>query len=60
MTAALATLLSIIAGLAGAVFGHSRSERKSRNDELAKLRLEAYTDLLGETGETVVRVHFHA
>lgn len=53
MTALLATLLSIVAGLVGAVLGHSLSERKSRNDELAKLRLDAYTDFLRATSHLV-------
>lgn len=53
MTAVLATLLSIIAGLVGAVLGHLLSERKSRNDELAKLRLDAYTDFLRATSHLV-------
>ena len=53
MTATLAALLSIITALIGAVFGHSLSERKSRNDELAKMRLDAYTDFLRATSHLV-------
>ena len=53
MTATLATLLSIIAGLIGAVFGHLLSERRSRKNELAKLRLDAYTDFLKATSHLV-------
>jgi len=53
MTATLAALLSIITALIGAAFGHSLSERKSRNDELAKMRLDAYTDFLRATSHLV-------
>jgi hypothetical protein len=51
MSIALAALLSLLAGLIGAVFGHALSERKSRNDELAKMRLDAYSDFLRITIE---------
>lgn len=53
MTATLAALLSLIAGLIGAAFGHTLSERKSRNDELAKMRLDAYSDFLLATSHLV-------
>jgi len=46
MTATLAALLSIITGLIGAVIGHLLSERKSRRDELARMRLDAYGDFI--------------
>ena len=46
MTITLAAILSLFSGLIGAVFGHVLSEKKSRNDELAKMRLDAYTDFL--------------
>lgn len=49
MTITLAAILSLITGLIGAVFGHVLSEKKSRNDELAKMRLDAYTDFLKAT-----------
>ncbi|RAU17292.1 hypothetical protein DN062_14120 [Nitrincola tibetensis] len=49
MTITLAAILSLITGLVGAVFGHVLSEKKSRNDELAKMRLDAYTDFLKAT-----------
>jgi hypothetical protein len=49
MTITLAAILSLITGLMGAVFGHVLSEKKSRNDELAKMRLDAYTDFLKAT-----------
>tara|TARA_B100000965_G_scaffold399914_1_gene420845 strand:- start:1687 stop:2145 length:459 start_codon:yes stop_codon:yes gene_type:complete len=49
MTITLAAILSLITGLIGAVFGHVLSEKKSRNDELAKMRLDAYTDFLKTT-----------
>lgn len=49
MTITLAAILSLISGLIGAVFGHVLSEKKSRNDELAKMRLDAYTDFLKAT-----------
>ncbi|WP_133256765.1 hypothetical protein [Nitrincola tibetensis] len=45
----MAAILSLITGLVGAVFGHVLSEKKSRNDELAKMRLDAYTDFLKAT-----------
>lgn len=53
MSIALAALLSLLAGLIGAVFGHVLSERKSRNDELAKMRLDAYSDFLRITSHLV-------
>lgn len=40
------TLLSIISGLISALVVHYLAGRKSRKDELAKMRLEAYTDFL--------------
>ncbi|MEZ5490272.1 MAG: hypothetical protein R3F50_08130 [Gammaproteobacteria bacterium] len=46
MTITLAAILSLITALIGAVFGHVLSEKKSRNDELAKMRLDSYTDFL--------------
>lgn len=49
MTITLAAIFSLITGLIGAVFGHVLSEKKSRNDELAKMRLDAYTDFLKAT-----------
>ena len=49
MTITLAAILSLVTGLIGAVFGHALSEKKSRNDELAKMRLDAYTDFLKAT-----------
>lgn len=49
MTITLAAILSLIAGLIGAGFGHVLSEKKSRKDELAKMRLDAYTDFLRAT-----------
>lgn len=53
MTPSLAALLSIISGLIGAVLGHVLSERKSRNDELARMRLESYSDFLKATSHLV-------
>lgn len=53
MSIVLAALLSLLAGLIGAVFGHVLSERKSRNDELAKMRLDAYSDFLRITSHLV-------
>src|SRR5690554_2971035 len=53
MSITLAALLSLIAGLIGAGFGHVLSERKSRNDELAKMRLDAYSDFLRATSHLV-------
>jgi hypothetical protein len=53
MTITLATLLSIITGLIGAVFGHVLAERKSRRDELAKMRLDAYGDFIRATSHLV-------
>jgi len=53
MTTTLAALLSILTGLIGAFFGHALSERKSRNDELAKMRLDAYSDFLKATSHLV-------
>jgi hypothetical protein len=53
MTATLAALLSILSGLIGAVFGHVLAERKSRNDELARMRLDAYSDFLKTTSHLV-------
>ncbi len=49
MTITMAAMLSLITGLIGVVFGHVLSEKKSRNDELAKMRLDAYTDFLKAT-----------
>ena len=49
MTITLAAIISLFTGLIGAVFGHVLSERKSRNDEMAKMRLDAYTDFLKAT-----------
>lgn len=53
MSITLAALMSLITGLIGAVFGHVLSERKSRNDELAKMRLNAYSDFLRATSHLV-------
>jgi hypothetical protein len=53
MTATLAALLSIVAGFIGAVFGHVLAERKSRKDELAKMRLDAYSDFIRATSHLV-------
>ena len=36
----------MITGLLGVLVGHYLSERKSRNDELANLRLESYKDFI--------------
>ena len=49
MTSTLAVLISIVTGLIGALIGHYLSERKSRNDELANLRLESYKDFINAT-----------
>lgn len=49
MTITLAAIISLFTGLVGAIFGHVLSEKKSRNDELAKMRLDAYTDFLKAT-----------
>lgn len=49
MTSTLAVLISIVTGLIGALIGHYLSERKSRNDELAGLRLESYKDFINAT-----------
>jgi hypothetical protein len=49
MTFTLAAMLSLISGFIGIVVGHVLSEKKSRNDELAKMRLDAYTDFLKAT-----------
>jgi hypothetical protein len=53
MTITLAALISLISGLIGAAFGHVLSERKSRNDELARMRLDAYSDFLRATSHLV-------
>ncbi|RZI72491.1 MAG: hypothetical protein EOP13_14900 [Pseudomonas sp.] len=53
MTATLAGLLSIIAGVIGAMFGRVLAERKSRKDELAKMRLDAYSDFIRATSHLV-------
>ena len=53
MTATLAAILSVIIGLIGAVFGHVLSERKSRNDDLARMRLDSYSDFLKATSHLV-------
>jgi hypothetical protein len=53
MTAALAALLALITGLIGAVFGHLLAERKSRRDELSKMRLDAYGDFIRATSHLV-------
>jgi hypothetical protein len=53
MTAALAALLSLFTGLIGAVIGHILAERKSRKDELAKMRLDAYGDFIRATSHLV-------
>lgn len=53
MTAVLAALLALITGLLGAVVGHLLAERKSRRDELSKMRLEAYGDFIRATSHLV-------
>lgn len=53
MSITLAALMSLITCLIGVVFGHVLSERKSRNDELAKMRLDAYSDFLRATSHLV-------
>jgi hypothetical protein len=53
MTATLAALISIITGLIGAVIGHLLSERKSRRDELARMRLDAYGDFIRASSHLV-------
>ena len=53
MTAALTALIALITGLIGAVVGHLLSERKSRRDELAKMRLDAYGDFIRATSHLV-------
>ena len=53
MTITLAALLSLITGSLGAVFGHVLAERKSRKDELAKMRLDSYSDFLRATSYLV-------
>ena len=53
MTITLAALMSLITGLIGAAFGHVLSERKSRNDELSKMRLDSYSDFLRATSHLV-------
>lgn len=53
MTVALAAFLSVITALIGALIGHALSEKKSRNDELAKLRLDAYLDFIRATSHLV-------
>lgn len=54
MSAAFAALLALITGLIGAIFGHLLAGRKSRRDELAKMRLEAYNDFIRATAHLVV------
>jgi hypothetical protein len=41
-----ATLLSLLTGLVGAWTGFLFAQRKSRSDQLAKLRLDAYVDFI--------------
>ena len=53
MTTSLAAILSIITGLVGALIGHLLSERKSRKDDLAKMRLDAYSDFIRLTSHLV-------
>ena len=53
MTATLAALLSIITGLIGVVLGHVLAERRSRKDELANMRLDAYSDFIRATSHLV-------
>lgn len=48
-----AALLALVTGLIGAFFGHMLTERKSRRDELAKMRLEAYGDFIRATSHLV-------
>lgn len=47
------TLLSIISGLISALFVHLLAGRKSCKDELAKMRLEAYSDFLRASSRLV-------
>jgi len=53
MTTALTAIIALITGLIGAVFGHMLAERKSRRDELAKMRLDAYSDFIRATSHLV-------
>jgi hypothetical protein len=53
MTAGLTALIALVTGLIGAVFGHLLAERKSRRDELAKMRLDAYGDFIRATSHLV-------
>ncbi|WCE04920.1 hypothetical protein [Pseudoxanthomonas sp. JBR18] len=53
MPAIFGALLSLIGGLIGAAVGHSLAERKSRNDEWARMRLDAYSDFLRATSHLV-------
>ena len=53
MTATLAALLALVTALIGAAFGHMLAERKSRKDELARMRLDAYSDFIRATSHLV-------
>lgn len=53
MNTTLAAIISVITGLIGAVIGHILSELKSRNDELARMKLDAYKDFLKATSNLV-------
>jgi hypothetical protein len=53
MSATLAALIAVITGLIGAVFGHVLSEQKSRKDELARMRLDAYCDFIRASSHLV-------
>lgn len=39
-------LIALLSAAIGTLIGHHLSERKSRNDELAKMRLDAYKDFI--------------
>ncbi|MDG1581758.1 hypothetical protein [Pseudomonas sp. GOM6] len=42
-------LIALLSAVIGALLGHYLSERKSRNDELAKMRLDSYKDFITAT-----------
>ena len=46
MTATFGAAVALASAFIGGLFGHFLAERKSRNDEIAKLRLEAYCDFI--------------
>jgi hypothetical protein len=53
MAALITLLISVITGFIGALIGHLMAERKSRRDELASMRLVAYSDFLKATSAIV-------